>query len=237
MAVTVTPRTKPIRNISELKSRTIKANRDDGDVRLRAILEAAKGAEVIAEDLGWVPEYVRPHLTDLGITGFRIPHWDCNDHGHPTPGNAFPENSFATYSTHDHQPVNGIWNGCLHAIRQHHEFPTEQSGWSVGGAHNTLRILSEFAGIPIPHHLPWPSYTEGIKLRLIKSLFSSNSRYAVLMVTELFNLNQQINHPGTSDGVNWRFRLPWTLADIRSSPQLSGDGNKLAAIISITRRG
>jgi hypothetical protein len=32
-------------------------------------------------------------------------------------------------------------------------------------------------------------------------------------------------------------RLLWTLADIRSSPQLSGDGNKLAAIISITRRG
>ncbi len=213
------------------------ANRDDGDVRLRAILEAAKGAEVIAEDLGWVPEYVRPHLADLGITGFRIPHWDCNEHGHPTPGNAFPENSFATYSTHDHQPVNGIWNCCLHAIQQHHEFPTEQSGWSVGGAHNTLRILSEFAGIPIPHHSSWPPYTEGIKLRLIKSLLSSNSRYAVLMVTELFDLGQQINHPGTTDGENWRFRLPWTLADIRSSPQLSGDGNKLAAIISITRRG
>ncbi len=81
------------------------------------------------------------------------------------------------------------------------------------------------------------SCTEGIKLRLIKSLLSSNSRYAVLMITELFNLDQQINHPGTADGDNWRFRLPWTLADIRSSLQLSGDGNKLAAIISITRRG
>jgi 4-alpha-glucanotransferase len=212
------------------------ANRDDGDVRLRAILEVANGAEIIAEDLGWVPEYVRPHLADLGITGFRIPHWDCNDHGHPTPGNAFPENSFATYSTHDHPPVNGIWKCCLDAIQQHHELPTEQSGWSVGGARNTLRILSEFAAIPVPHHSPWPSYTEGIKLRLIKALLSSNSRYAVLMITELFDLDKQFNHPGTSDGENWRYRLPWTLADIRSSPQLSGHGNKLAAIISITRR-
>jgi hypothetical protein len=92
------------------------------------------------------------------------------------------------------------------------------------------------AGVPIPPHPPWPLFTEGIKLRLIKSLFSSNSRYAVLMITELYNLDQQINHPGTADEDNWRFRLPRTLADIRSSPQLSGDGNKLAAIISITRR-
>ncbi len=212
------------------------ANREDGDVRLRAIHDAAKGAEIIAEDLGWVPEYVRPHLADLGIAGFRIPHWDCNDHGHPTPGNSFPENTFATYSTHDHDPVNGIWRGCLRVIQQHHESPTEQTGWWVGGAHNTLRILSEFAGIPVPHHSPWPPFTEGIRLRLIKALFSSNSRYAALMVTELFGLDDRFNHPGTSGGENWRYRLPWTLEAIREDPQLKANGEKLASIISITRR-
>ncbi|NQX02034.1 4-alpha-glucanotransferase [bacterium] len=213
------------------------ANRDDGDVRLRAILEAANGAEVIAEDLGWVPEYVRPHLADLEITGFRIPHWDCNEHGHPTPGNAFPENTFATYSTHDHEPINAIWRSCVRVIQQHHEAPTEQTGWSVGGAYNTLRILAEFAGIPIPsHYAAWPDFTEGIRLRLIKALLASNSRYAVLMVTELFNLDQQINHPGTSDGENWRFRLPWTLAEIMRDARMIGDCTKLATLISITRR-
>ncbi len=212
------------------------ANRDDGDIRLQAILAASTGAEVIAEDLGWVPEYVRPHLSDLGITGFRIPHWDCNDHGHPTPGNAFPENSFATYSTHDHDPVNGIWNGCLRMIQQHHECPTEQTAWAVGGAHRTLRILSEFATIPISHHGPWPPFTEGIRLRLIKALLASNSRYACLMITELFGLNDRINQPGSSGGENWRFRLPWTLAEIRDDPGLELNCQKLATIISITRR-
>jgi 4-alpha-glucanotransferase len=211
------------------------ANRADGDIRLRAILQAAKGAEVIAEDLGWVPEYVRPHLADLGIAGFRIPHWDC-DHGHPTPGNAFPENTFATYSTHDHDPVNGIWRGCLRAIQQHQEHPTEQSAWSVGGAYSTLRILSEFAGIPIPHHSPWPPYTEGIRLRLLKALFASNSHYAVLMITELFGIDHRFNHPGTSGGENWRFRLPWTLEEILEDPQLKSTCDKLASIISITHR-
>jgi 4-alpha-glucanotransferase len=212
------------------------ANRADGDVRLRAIMQAAGSAEVIAEDLGWVPEYVRPHLADLDITGFRIPHWDCNEYGHPTPGSAFPENSFATYSTHDHQPINAIWNSCLRVIQQHHENPTEQNGWSLNGAHQTLRILSEFAGIPISNHSPWPPFTEGIRLRLFKALLASNSCYAVLMITELFNIDQQINHPGTSNAENWRFRLPWTLAEIQSDPNLSDAGKKLATLISITRR-
>ncbi len=212
------------------------ANRDDGDVRLRAIVDAALDAEIIAEDLGWVPEYVRPHLADLGIAGFRIPHWDCNDHGHPTPGNAFPENTFTTYSTHDHDPVNGIWRGCLRMIHQHHEHPTEQTGWAVGGAHNTLRILSEFAGIPIPHDGLWPSYTEGICLRLIKSLFAANSRYAVVMITELFSLDDRFNHPGTSGGENWRYRLPWTLDEVMDDPNLADTCRKFATLISITGR-
>lgn len=212
------------------------ANRADGDIRLRAVLEAANGAEVIAEDLGWVPEYMRPHLADLDITGFRIPHWDCNEFGHPTPANCFPENSFATFSTHDHDSINGIWRGCLRVIQQHQENPTEHSGWQSHGAHNTLRILSEFAGIPIPAHGLWPPFTEGIRLRLHKALFSSNSRYAVLMITELFDLDERINHPGTRGGENWRFRLPWTLAQIEADPRLQEICRKFAAVISITRR-
>jgi len=212
------------------------ANRDDGDTRLRAVLDAAEGAEVIAEDLGWVPPYVRPHLADLNIAGFRIPHWDCNEFGHPTPGNCFPENSFATFSTHDHDPINGIWNGCLNAIRQHQQWPNEHSEWQSHGAHNTLRILSEFAGIPIPVGGPWPPFTEGVRLRLIKALFASNSRYASLMVTELFGLDVRINRPGTNHPDNWCFRLPWTLREIGADPAMQEICRKLAAVISITRR-
>lgn len=212
------------------------ANRADGDVRLRAIIEAAGGAEIIAEDLGWVPEYVRPHLEELGIAGFRIPHWDCNDHGHPTPGRFFPENSFATYSTHDHDPVCGIWRGCLGAIQRHNENPGHESDWQAHGARNTLRILSEFADIPIPGNGVWPPFTEGIRLRLIKSLFDSNSRYATLMITSLFGMNDRINHPGTSGPANWRFRLPWTLEEIMADSRTSEICRKLAAVISVTRR-
>lgn len=201
------------------------ANLADGVPRLQAVVEAAGGCEIIAEDLGWVPDYVRPHLARLGIAGFRIPHWDCNEHGRPVPGEQFPECSFATYSTHDHDPIGALWNACQRAAHD------------GGGAHHALSLLAEFAGIPQPEQGHWPRCSEGILWRLFKALFASNSRYAVVMVTELFGLEDRINSPGTTGGDNWRFRLPWTLAEIDSDPALSSVGTKLASIIGITRRG
>ena len=211
------------------------ANRADGDIRLRAVIEAADGAEIIAEDLGWVPEYVRPHLHELGLAGYRIPHWDCDSAGHPTPGEYFPENSFAAYSTHDHDPLNGIWRGCLKVIEDHQRNPHGDSGHRAHGAHNALRILCEFAGIPVHSGAPWPPLTEGIRLRLIKALMESNSRCAQLMVTELFDLDERINRPGSHAG-NWSFRMPWTIAQIQADSRLRETCRKFAAIIAITRR-
>ncbi len=212
------------------------ANRADGDRRLRGILGETQDAEVIAEDLGWVPEYVRPHLADLGIAGFMIPHWNCDEQGHPTPGNCVPELSFACYSTHDHDPLGAIWQACQQTVANHRDHPTDDSGWRADGAAHALRLLSEFAGIPQPPDGNWPPFTEGIQWRLIKALFACNSRYAALMVTELFGLDDRINRPGEHGGENWRFRMPWTLTEINSDPQLSAIGGKLRSIIGITRR-
>ncbi|MEI7908985.1 MAG: 4-alpha-glucanotransferase [Verrucomicrobiota bacterium] len=213
------------------------ANRSDGDARLRAIVEAAGSNEIVAEDLGWVPDYVRPHLAKLGIAGFRIPHWDCNEHGHPLRGNLFPECSFATYSTHDHDPLGAIWNGCQSATNLHYgHYSSREEADAARNADHALRILAEFADIPIPANGLWPRFTDGIQWRFIKVLFAANSRYVALAVTELFGLDDRINRPGTYGGDNWRFRLPWTLAEIRADPELNSASIKLASIIGITHR-
>jgi 4-alpha-glucanotransferase len=183
------------------------ANRANGDFRLRAILDAARDAGIIAEDLGWVPEYVRPHLDELGIAGYRIPHWDSYEDGSPVLGDVYPLNSFAAYSTHDHDSLCATWENCRKTILLHKEQPTEQSHWAAEGATHALRLLAGFSGIPIPTENAWPPYSDAIHWRLIKSLLESNSRYAVLMVTDLFELKDRINTPGTTGGGNWRFRL------------------------------
>ena len=213
------------------------ANCHDGDQRLHAIVEAAGANEIVAEDLGWVPDYVRPHLAKLGIAGFRIPHWDCNEYGHPLPGHLFPECSFATYSTHDHDPLGAVWNACRAATNLHNgHYSNKEEADAARNANQALRILAEFADVPIPGNGQWPRFTEGIQWRFIKVLFASTSRYVALGVTELFGLEDRINCPGTSGSHNWSFRLPWTLAQIRADPALASTCTKLASIIGITRR-
>ena len=208
------------------------ANLANGDFRLRAILDAAGDAEIIAEDLGWVPEYVRPHLERLGIAGYRIPHWDCYPDGSPVMGDVFPENSFTSYSTHDHDSLCATWENCRKTISIQQEHPTEHGHWAAEGAAHALRLLAGFSGIPIPPDNNWPPYSDAIHWRLIKSLLESKSRYALLMVTDLFALKDRINTPGTSGCGNWRLR-----PDIPAH-EMQERGRNLANLISITgRRG
>ncbi|MEM1442372.1 MAG: 4-alpha-glucanotransferase, partial [Verrucomicrobiota bacterium] len=70
------------------------ANREEGETYFQMILEAADGSEVIAEDLGTVPDYVRPSLEGLGIAGMKVPQWEFQD-GQVTSGLNYPNLSFA----------------------------------------------------------------------------------------------------------------------------------------------
>lgn len=205
-------------------------NRADGDFRLRAIVDAAGDAEIIAEDLGWVPEYVRPHLAQLGMAGYRIPHWDSYENGCPVLGDVYPENSFASYSTHDHDSLCATWENCRMTVALQKEHATEQGHWSAEGCTHSLQLLAGFSGIPIPEDNNWPHYSDAIHWRLIKSLLESNSRYAVLMVTDLFALKDRINTPGTMGGGNWRLRL-----DI-SAHQMAERGRIFSNLIKLTGR-
>jgi len=206
-------------------------NRANGDFRLRAIIDAAGDAEIIAEDLGWVPEYVRPHLEELDIAGYRIPHWDCYDDGSPVMGDIFPENSFASYSTHDHDSLCATWENCRKTILRQQERPTEQGHWASEGSAHALRLLAGFSGIPIPDNNAWPPYSDAIHWRLIKSLLESKSRYVLLMVTDLFALKDRINTPGTPGNGNWRIRLNIP------AHEMDERGRVLSNLISLTGRG
>ena len=161
-------------------------------------IEAAQGAAVVGEDLGCVPEYVRPHLASLDVAGFRVPHWDADEDGHVIPPEELPECSFATYATHDHDSLPAMWEG----YREIAADPRVEEG-EREGALNNLRLMAEFAGID-----PDQSYSSEVKEALFKALFDSQSRYAAIMITDLCDLTDRINSPGTVGPHNWSFRLP-----------------------------
>ncbi|MBT8036081.1 MAG: 4-alpha-glucanotransferase [Verrucomicrobiae bacterium] len=202
------------------------ANLADGDRYLRIVQEAAGDGEVVGEDLGCVPDYVRPHLEKLGIAGFKVCHWEARGDGEAVPGSVYPECSFATYATHDHDSIPAMWNvlkGMLGGLE--HE-----------GAMRGLALLSDFAGLPKGDTAAaYSEYGPVVKWALFEKLLKSNANYAALMITDLIDSTQRINTPGTVGGANWRYRLPWSLEEMPE--RFKDDIDRLKELVRITHRG
>ena len=183
------------------------ANRAEGEKYLRMILEAADGAEVIAEDLGTVPDYVRPSLNELGIAGMKVPQWEFSD-DRVSSGLHYPVLSFATYASHDHAPMRAQWE---QQYRQMSEFGDDcDEHWE---SRNFLTTLCSFAGIELPGGNP-PEYSPEVWSQLLRELCLSHSdRVAVLMNDLIFD-TERINVPGVMDGTNWSYRLSMSAKDL-----------------------
>ena len=206
--------------------RRTKLNLADGDKYLRVILEAAGNAEVVGEDLGCVPDYVRPNLEELGIAGFKICHWEARGDGEAVSGREYPECAFTTYATHDHDSIPAMWNTLKGML----------GGMEHEGAIRGLALLSDFAGLPKGGSADcYPAYGPVVKWALFDRLLKSNADYAALMITDLIDSTKRINIPGTVGGENWRYRLPWKLKDM---PQPYRDeSSRLRELIRVSRRG
>lgn len=193
------------------------ANCENGDKYLRMILAAAGKSEVVAEDLGTVPDYVRPHLLSLDIPGFKVSHWEDDGHGHVAMGGDYDNCAFTTYATHDHQPMKTHW---------------EQRRLEVGSedeatralAQKELRFLADFAGLRLDTETDWPAYDEHVRHALLEALLTSNARFAAFMLTDLFGLEDRFNVPGIASDSNWSARLPMTVAEIKSSTPWKEEG-------------
>ena len=185
-----------------------KANCDDGDRRLRMVLEVAGQDAVIGEDLGCVPDYVRPHLYSLGICGFRVPHWDFDEDGQVIPGDEIPETSFATYATHDHDSIPAMWEDFLHRAASTAEDEDDREE-----AAEVLNRLADFGGIK-----KRGAFQVETLWKLIDRLMACRSRYAAIMITDLLNMTERINQPGTVGNHNWSLFLSKTAAEYRGDP-------------------
>lgn len=195
-----------------------------GDKYLKMVLEAAGDSEVVGEDLGCVPDYVRPHLEKIGVAGFKIPHWEVKGKGETVKGSEYPKCAFTTYATHDHESIPAMWStlkGMLNG--EQHE-----------GGLEGLALLSDFAGLPKGEANAYADYGPVVKWALFEALMKSKANYAAFMITDLIDSKERINIPGTVGGANWRYRLPWKLEDMPEAEQ--AECEKLKAYIGITKR-
>ncbi len=152
------------------------------------------GAQIIAEDLGTVPDFVRASLARLGIPGYRLFRWERFWHldGQPfRDPSDYPALSVAASGTHDTEPVAIWWDAAPDAERQRvGELPSIQK--LTGGADLSQR-----------------RFDAGIRDLLLEVLFASASDLLLLPVQDAFGWRDRINEPATVSDDNWTYRLPW----------------------------
>jgi 4-alpha-glucanotransferase len=180
------------------------ANRREGEEYLRMALEAAESTRLVGEDLGTVPDYVRPSLQSLGIAGFKIPQWESHRDGRIVSGSEYQRLSVATYATHDHKPLRAMWDEAF----EHASDTREQ-------AREDLKKVAQFAGI---ESLPDDAdYDRNFYAPAMDALFRSEAWLAIVMITDLLARKDRFNVPGTAVNSNWSRRLHMTVARLAGS--------------------
>lgn len=178
------------------------ANRREGEEYLRAVLEESGETRVVGEDLGIVPDYVRPSLRSLGLAGFKIPQWETK-HGRVTRGEAYERLSVASFATHDHKPIRALWE------------EVHNSAVTVEQAREDLLKIAEFAGLEPREGLSF--YTDFYPA-MMSALFQSNAWIGMVMITDLLAQKDRFNVPGTAASKNWSHRMQKTVKGLKASP-------------------
>jgi 4-alpha-glucanotransferase len=166
-------------------------------------LYAETGAEVIAEDLGTVPDFVRESLARLDVPGFKVLRWEreWEDDGQPfIDPSDYPERGVAMTGTHDTETLGEWWEA---APREERE--------AVCRLPSVAAALQGAAG----PSSPWGSE---IRDALLQALMHSRAELVVLPLQDIFGWQDRINVPGTVADTNWTWRLSWPLDAFVSQP-------------------
>jgi len=180
------------------------AKRREGEDYLRAVVEESRDTRVAGEDLGTVPDYVRPNLRSLGVAGFKIPQWENHPDGRSISGGDYQRLSIATYATHDHQPVRALWEDAF-----------EESNPDSEQARHDLAKIAEFAGLPMPG--TGSDYDRNFYAPIMNALFRCESWVALVMITDLLARKDRFNVPGTAANTNWSRRMGKTVKGLEES--------------------
>jgi 4-alpha-glucanotransferase len=167
-----------------------------GEAVLRAMMEGAQehGARVIAEDLGVIPDYVRPSLLSLGIPGYKVLRWE-QDHGRFRDPKTYPRVSVACFGTHDTDPVASWWQSMPEWER---------------------RAAAHAFGVPTSE--PW--WNDVVHEALLAGLLGAAGDLALLMWQDVLGTLDRINTPSTVGPHNWTWRMPVTIGESLSDERL-----------------
>jgi 4-alpha-glucanotransferase len=178
----------------------------------------AKGARVIAEDLGTVPDFVRASLERIRVPGYRVFRWERKWHD---PGQPFreprewPALSVATTGTHDTDAMADWWDGM------------------TGDERRALLAVEALA--PLRPRAD-ARFDAGVRDALLAAIYGSGSELLLLPFQDAFGMRERVNVPGTVTEDNWTYRIPMDLAALASDVASRDRLRALAATAGRARR-
>jgi 4-alpha-glucanotransferase len=166
-----------------------------GERLLATVLDAAAGAQVIGEDLGVVPPFVRRSLTRLGIPGYRVLRWEADGGVFRDPA-SYPALSLATSGTHDTSALAAWWE--------------KELGVAGRQALAAVPAFAALADAPA-------EFTPAVHTALLDGLYAAGSDLLVLPFPDAYGGRERINVPATVGRSNWDYRLPWTIGELHGA--------------------
>ncbi|MEI6669057.1 MAG: 4-alpha-glucanotransferase [Acidobacteriota bacterium] len=167
----------------------------------RAVLSTllATGADVVAEDLGTIPDFVRAALRALDVPGYRVLRWEreWDTKGQPfRDPRAYPACSLATSGTHDTETLAAWWN-----------------------ASDAIERTAALAATGVATLGADAAFLPDVLDCLLETLFASGSDLLVLPIQDVFGWTDRVNVPGLVDDINWTWTLPWAVDQFAAQPE------------------
>lgn len=148
---------------------------------LAAVRES--GVDLLAEDLGVIPGFVRATLEALHVPGYKVFRWEraYDQPGHPFVDPAlYPAESVAATGTHDTETLAEWWD----------TLSFEEQPLAAGR-------IGQFSDL-----------TRDI---ILTRVLHAGSERAFIPMQDIFGWRDRINTPATVGDHNWTWRLPWPI--------------------------
>jgi 4-alpha-glucanotransferase len=170
--------------------------------------------EVIAEDLGMVPDFLPPSLARLGIPGYKVLRWERREvEGKPVYKDpaGYGEISVSTNGSHDIE-TNAVWWDAL-------PLSDRQALLKIPG----LERLDAKKG-----------FSDEVRDALLRVLYAAPSQLTINPLQDLLGTRERVNVPGTVAETNWSYRMSMDLSALAAD---GGTRERLARLAQETGRG
>jgi 4-alpha-glucanotransferase len=194
-----------------------------GEELLKLIIAEAGPMRIVAEDLGVVPPFVRATMSQLGVPGYKIVRWerDWDAVGQPfRDPRSYPPAALVTTGTHDTDTLAEWWETLRDDERRH--FVKDLRLDHAFGASSGVALKSQVLSVT--------RLAEPVLDAIIEAVYASPGQLAIIPLQDLFGWKDRVNVPGTVDGRNWRWRLPFDPFGAMNDPKLRARIDKLRTL-------